>query len=907
MSTAPILRSRPNLFTIPPTAPFLESLGRAILAGDLPELGGEALDPLGLADVTILLPSRRAVRAMREVLLRLNGGNALMLPRLQTIATPELTPGLAPFIRRVLIAQGETGENGLAPSVPALEQLLVLTEFVRKWSSLRRSASLEAAAEVALTPVEPETTPAQAAALAEELIALIESAEREGVTFSNLADLVPEQFSAHWQDTLKLLRIVTEQWPAYLADQKLLSPTERQNILIKAEAARLGAQRVTAPVIAAGEVGGVAAVAELLHAVALSPTGAVVLPGLDLTLDDESWERIGGTRRSGDGEVAEHIASTDHPEHPQYGHKLLLDAMGAKRGDVQTVSGTDPDAHALTRVRLISEIMRPAETTHLWQGFCQGIAPQCLTDACKDVTLITTQSVAEEADVIALIMRRVLETPEQTVALVTPDRALARRVAGQLAKWNLVADDSGGIPLVHTPLGAFLDLIAEAAQSDFPPATLMALLKHPLTRLGLEARATRHAARVMELLAFRQPRLQEGLGALQASLERGWVRIQLGEERHPVMTRISEADRDAAYALQEALTDAFAPLMEIFETREPVPLASLAEAHRRVAENLVAEPKDKQSSAGAEAGSIAQSRALWDDDVGSHFKNFFDHTATQSFHTRLVPRDYAGFYRRLMASETLRSQIPPHPRLFIWGQMEARLLQADVVILGGLNEGTWPRMAEPDAWLSRPMRAAIGLSAPERAVGRAAHGFAQSLGAPRLFLTRSGKVDGVPSVPSRWVLRLQALLAGAGLKDAINANPNEPWLGWVRNRDIAETPVVLPRPEPRPPLAARPRRMSVTRIEDWIANPYAIFARFILGLEALPELGREPDAALRGRIIHEAMHRFSEAHPDGLPNDISAVLVGYAETALRSYDAHPKGYGFLATAFRPVRRMVRYQ
>ena len=218
--------------------------------------------------------------------------------------------------------------------------------------------------------------------------------------------------------------------------------------------------------------------------------------------------------------------------------------------------------------------------------------------------------------------------------------------------------------------------------------------------------------------------------------------------------------------------------------------------------------------------------------------------------------DYAEFYRALVAEKSIRPAGATHPRIFIWDTFEARLQQPDIVILGSLNEGTWPQPADPGPWLNRPMRQTLGLPAPEERIGEEAHAFVSLLGAERVYLTRAAKIDGVPTVPSRWLLRLQALLAGLGQ----TAAASEPWLAWAQARNHIEgQPTPVRAPEPRPPVALRPRQLSVTTIEKWIANPYAIFAERILGLQALPVLGREPDAALRGQIVHEALGRFALA------------------------------------------------
>src|SRR5262249_25571586 len=262
--------------------------------------------------------------------------------------------------------------------------------------------------------------------------------------------------------------------------------------------------------------------------------------------------------------------------------------------------------------------------------------------------------------------------------------------------------------------------------------------------------------------------------------------------------------------------------------------------------------------------------------------------------------DYPPFYRSLIADEVVRPRFPLHPRLFIWGPLEARLQQPDVVILGSLNEGVWPRPPESGPWLSTPMREKLGLNPPEQRIGLAAHDFAQALGAGTVYLTRALKVDGVPTVPSRWLQRLEALVTAAGLQN--KTKPEQPWVAWARERDHAPAFAPATPPKPSPPVAARPRKLSVTRIEKWIANPYEIFARDILRLEPFKPLGTEPDQALRGQIVHRALHDFAEAYPDTLPADIYAKLIGFADKAFAELGGSPRVEAFWRSAFHQFAR-----
>ena len=289
---------------------------------------------------------------------------------------------------------------------------------------------------------------------------------------------------------------------------------------------------------------------------------------------------------------------------------------------------------------------------------------------------------------------------------------------------------------------------------------------------------------------------------------------------------------------------------------------------------------------------------LWRDDFGMAMARLFEQLLDDEMSSPAVSaREYAGLYRGLVAREVVRSGRQTHDRLFIWGPMEARIQSADTVIFGGLNETVWPQAADTDAWLSRPMRAELGLSQPERKIGRSAHDFCQAFGANEVYLSRAEKIDGVPTVASRWLLRLQALAGSVGLGTALQPSADEPWHHWVRLRDAAQPVPPAKRPVPVPPLEARPRKLSVSRVENWITNPYAIFARAILKLEPLPELGLAPDAALRGQIIHQALHRFSQAFPDDLPDNSAEELVALAEKRLQVFSDHPQVLAFWKPRF----------
>lgn len=846
-------QSAPRVYTIPPTAPFLDTLVEAVLAGELS--GSRSPSSAELPRWTILLPTRRACRALRERFLAAMEPEpgALLLPRIMPLGDideDEIETSLAELAPQDALT--------LAPAIGATERRLVLAELILKWFAARAGSFAEQA------PLETEVgkgtiTPARAITLATSLARLLDAAETEQIELTNLQDLVPEAFAAHWQDTIAFLQIITEHWPNYLAQAGLMSPAARRNFLLAAEARRLAAQPPSHPVIAAGSTGSIPATAALLATIARLENGTVVLPGLDLSMSDADWTAIG-----------------DHAEHPQFGLKDLLQRMGVQRDQVRVLGAVRTDAAERARQRLISEAMRPSTTTDAWQALAGHARDIDWSLAASGLTLIEAPTAEDEAEVVALLLRHAVEQPGHTAALVTPDRALARRVAARLEKWDLGIDDSAGRPLGKTPAGIFAELVCEAAASNFAPVPLMALLKHPLTRLGRTPAAIRSSARVLELAVFRRPVLALGLSAARQALQRA----HKNDRNHPAVARLKAADWQAAHALIDDLDRAFAPVAALAAAEAP--LSALAEAHVRAFESL---SRDEKGDALAWRGDDGEALALVLTDL----------LATPRPDLRIAASHFPDVFRALLEGSVVRPRGDAHPRLFIWGPLEARLQQPDTIVLGALNDGTWPKHEETDPWLNRPMRRDLGLSPPERRTGLAAHDVAQLLGGRRVILTRAQKVDGVPTVASRWLLRLRAVLSAVGKEDLLR--PREPWLTWARRRDDVRPEPRMARPAPRPPVKARPRQLSVTQIEEWIANPYAIFARHILNLQPLDPLAVEIGPNVRGSLLHEALNQFTAQYGDNLPKDIAAALMQSASRLFEEYGAHPRVRAFWEPQF----------
>jgi ATP-dependent helicase/nuclease subunit B len=813
-----------TIYSIDAETPFVDALARGLLAR-FPE-------PEELARVQLLLPTRRAGRSLREAVLRLTGGRALLLPRIQPLGevdADELTISGEPEAEGALAAE-------LPPALPEIQRQLLLARLVLRWAERNRDAK------GAYGGAPPED---QAVRLAAELGRLIDSVETEGLDFDRLATLVDGDHARHWQDTLTFLSIVTAHWPDVQAEHGAVGPAERRRRLLEAQAAAWRKAPPPGPVIAAGSTGSIPATAALLEVVAGLPDGCVVLPGLDREMPDAAWAAVAA-----------------EPTHPQHTLARLLARLGATRAQVRPWPAPldPPGPAAVVRRRLVSAALWPAPATADWGALAAELPPDDARRALETVRRIDCPDPGAEAATVALLLREALETPGKRAALVTPDRKLARRVAAELRRWGLEVDDSAGRPLADTPPGAFLRLTAQMVAEELAPLPLLAALKHPLAAGGMAPGAFRRRVRRLERVLLRGPRPPQGFEGLVKAAEAE----ARAHELLPWLKRLAGHARSFASTLRNPAAG----------------LLQAVEAHLGFAEALAA--SDTEPGA----------RRLWQGEAGEAAADFFaDLRAAAAGAPGLTAQRYLALLESLLAGQAVRRRYGGHPRLAILGPLEARLIQADRLILGSLNERTWPAESEPGPWMSRPMRVAFGLPPVERKIGLAAHDFQQAMGAPEVVLTRAARVEGAPTVPSRWLLRLEALLDALGAGGAL-ANEREVWAGRVEGLDAPAAFRPCDPPAPTPPVAARPRRLSVTQVETWMRDPYAIYARHVLRLKALPALDEEPDASDKGSIVHEALEAFVKAHPDGLPADPEGALLDCGREVFEAIRHRPTLYAF---------------
>ncbi len=797
----------PPVFAAPVFAPQVYSIAAhrgfadALVAGLGPRYGrGE----LGLARLTLLLPSRRAIRTITEAFVR-GSGAGLLLPRMVAVGELDLDEALGPLLDPL-------GAADVPPAADPTFRWLRLAEHLRALEPERGGAALLR----------------QARGLAQTLDRLlVEDVMPERLLRDDVLAIIGD-CADHWRDTTRRFLAVQAHWADELAVLGQLDPPTRRNLLFYHAAQAWRAAPPPHPVVAAGITSASPALAQLLRVVSELPQGAVVLPDLDLALDDAVWDALGRAGMAPEPD-APPFGRADAATHPQYHLKVLLNRMGVNRAEVRPWHRSGPSAAPPSRARAISSLFLPPEASAGWIDLPE--ARRRLTG----VRSLESANPAEEAQAIAVLIREALEVPERRVALVTPDRALAARVSAELQRWQIQADDSAGRPLSHCAAGRVALLLAEVLADRAAPVPLVALLSHPLVRAGAGRAAWLEHVRALDL-ALRGPRPAPGLA--------------------PIGTLLATHQDGALAPWWAGVADLLAPLLGL----DGDDLAALLDRLIAVAEALCGE-------------------ALWGEADGRMLSACLDDLrhAARAAGTRLAPRELAPVLRELFDAAAVRPPWGGHPRVAIYGLLEARLARADLIICGGLVEGVWPGRAAPDPLLPPAVLRHLGVPGAEFRIGLAAHDLAGAMGAPQVVLSWARRDASAPVIPSRFVLRVQAML-GADLA-ARHRDTTMPDL--LRALNTAPQLDPHPRPAPMPSAGQRRVNISATGLDRLRSDPYQFYAAAILRLKALDPLDAEPSAALKGTAVHEVLRRW---HGEGYP---PARLHAIAEEELDRLSAHP--------------------
>ncbi|MEL7689470.1 PD-(D/E)XK nuclease family protein [Citromicrobium bathyomarinum] len=794
--------TRPEVYSIAAHRGFAD----ALVAGLVPRYGK---DGLGLARLTLLLPSGRAIRTVGEAFIRHmgeGGGGGLLLPRMVTIGDLSLDEALGPLLDPLVASD-------IRPAV----------DPTYRWLRLAALLAEEMGADA------PEGPPLfrQARMIAETMNRLlVEDIAPEDLLGERVLDVVGS-VAGHWQDSLRRFARVQARWRVELGEMGRVDAATRRNLLFAHAAKSWRAEPPATPIVAAGVTSAAPALARLLRVVSELPEGSVILPDLDLSLSDEAWEELGraGMADEPQGEI---IGRRDAPTHPQYHLKLLLNRMGVNRGEVQQwhrrgIGAANPD-----RTHAVSALFLPPEASKSW------VELPSEKRRLASVQLLETGNPEEEAQAVALAVRRKLETPQQRVAVITPDRALASRIVHHLRRWDIQADDSAGAPLGDTPAGRAMLLLAQVIAENAAPVPLIALLGHPAMGIGDAENPDRARADWLDALRrfedrLRGPRPSPGLGPLRAI---------------------------AAKADVVEWWDGVAARLEPLMSGEGALLADLLGDLARVLESFCGE-------------------SIWAREDGRALGSFVEglRQQAQAARTVLDPGDLHDVLSDAMERIAVRPAYGGHPRVAIYGLLESRMARADLIICAGLNEGTWPGGSSPDPLLAPPVLRALGVPGAEFRIGLAAHDLAGALGAPEVLLTRAERDADGPAIPSRFFLRIKALLGDLADRHEETALP-----ALVHALRDAEPAPPYPIPEPCPPVEVRRVSISATSLDRLRSDPYQFYARSILHLGEMDPLDAEPSPAWQGTLAHAILE---EWHKQG------GALTDLAEKHLAAMDAHP--------------------
>lgn len=796
-------RAGPQLYSIAAHRGFAD----ALVAGLIPRYWES---DVGLARLTLLLPSRRAMRIVTEAFIRLSDGG-LLLPRMAVVGDLDIDETLGPLLDPL------GAGTQIPPAADPVRRWLRLADILREVMGDRAPhgpSLLRQAFETGRTM--------------DRLLA--EGIGPDELLSERVIGIVGDQ-SEHWRGSVRDFATVQVIWQAELSARGEVDAATRRNLLFDHAARRWRENPPPNPVVAAGVTGASPGLARLLRVISELPRSAVILPDLDLGLDAEVWAGLGvaGAPEEADGPP---FGRNDAVTHPQYHLKLLLNRMGVARGEVQPWHRAGIAAAPPARSRAISSLFLPPAASASWVDL------PAERRRLSGVRLMETAHPGEEAQAIAILIRQALAEPERRVALITPDRGLAGRVVAHLRRWGIEADDTAGQPLPQTAAGRVLLLLAEVAAQDAAPVPLLALLEHPLVRTGERRPAWLEHARGLEL-ALRGPRPAPGLLPLQAA-----ARL---------------AKRESGAAIADWWAEVEAVLVPLLEPSAELPLALAFDRLCAAAEELCGV-------------------TLWAGADGRALAAFVEELreAAREVGTTIALRDLPAVLRDAMDRVAVRPPWGGHPRVVLYGLLEARMSRADLVICGGLTEGSWPARSAPDALLPPAVLRALGVPGAEFRIGLAAHDLASALGAAEVVLSHARRDEGGPVIASRFVLRVRALLGElAGNHEELEA------VRLARAIDDAPPAPAYPRPVPRPTAAQRDVGIAVTALDRLRGDPYQFYASAILNLRSLDPIDADATPAWKGTAVHRILDRWHKA--GGKPGELLAL----AEAELDTMSAHP--------------------
>ncbi|RPD37633.1 double-strand break repair protein AddB [Candidatus Liberibacter solanacearum] len=813
---------KPNIFTIAPSSSFFREMVLSLLNGTLVEsFQYDPSNPLSLASITIYVPTKRAIQALRSEFTTAIGEKSIILPVIKP---------LGDIVDENFNADFPLSCN-LNPPISNMKRLLELARLILAWRNQFPNKIKDIYPE---SPLILPASPADAIWLAKNLADIIDVIEIEEKKWEDLYTLENDKYGMWWLFALDFLKIASEYWKDRLFELSVSSAVHYQIALMRAEAEYIAKRKVTSPIIVAGSTGSMPATARLMSAVASDPNGAIVLPGVDVFMPSNIWDTI--------SEKSNNIAQSNaiHPMHPQYSLSKLLNFLKIKREDVKCLGIVDDEMHM--RSIIISKSFFPSGSFNTYDTDLMEDKILDLQKSFSDVALIEASNEREEATSIAIALRMSLdENKKKKSALITADRNLARRVKLELIRFGIDVDISAGIPLSTTLQGSILTSLLNAVFKTNDPMALAVLIKHPLATFGFPAKHLFKAKNALELIALRGNRSPCDIIDLK-SLVINKINEQKNDKYIPRWrSRLSEEDKKLSLWLADHIVKSIAPLA-VYKMNENSIDDSLStpdwtELTAACLQNVCLDENKKLPS-------------LWLAEEGKALSALFSKIIEAGPCIKANAIEWIDIITALIAGETVKPKIEKSSTIFILGTLESRLLNFDTLILGGLNEGVWPKYTPKNPFLSRMMQSDLGLETAEKYIGQAAHDFEMASGTRHLIYTRSLQENNIPTVASRWLQRLLVFGGNAFSNDL--KKKGERYLDWARRLDDStEKQIICKRPRPFPPLETQPKTYSFSEIKKLISDPYAIYAQKILKLDFMPRFKNDPNPKDRGILFHK--------------------------------------------------------
>ena len=772
-----------------------------------------------LAKIELYLPSRRAISSIEKAFFKHQKEGPILLPKIFAVGEPDEEAALKIIVEGLELDESINGFE---------RQCLIATQIQLLPIGGRRMA------------------PATAMKLASSLCLLIDQMQRAGTPLSAIKDVLPDELSTHWQEILKFLTILFDYWPSILAERGKIDPVARQQKLLQAQLDYWTSHPPNAPIILAGSTGTLPMTRAFMKVISQLPMGAVIFPGIELDIEDTDWHAIEQDRV--------------HPLH-QIARSML--ELELPLSEVRYWHVTEQMQHKSVRSRqiVLREVMRPASRTSQWRRLAVEHS-ELSTSSLEGLKVMSVTDSFQEAELIAGLMRETLENKNKTAMLVTPDRMLARKVQAALMRWNIIVDDSAGSSLILSSPARFLASIIRVVQEDASPYALRALFKHPFATAGLERAEFTYLANLFEEQILRGP---------------------LPKKNWESWTTLVAQTSELKGFWQTCLLPAFTPLRDAYRSTNPS-LDTLTIALMQTAQNLSSLPENSADL----VSDINETQSdaplhIYSDFAGTALLELLSDMIRFGSNYPIIASEFHNTFFVLCQEVVVRTPYDQHPRLKILGTIEARMQQADIVILGGLNEGVWPPFSERDTWITNATRTQLGLPDRYWRIALSAHDFMMAASAPEVLITRSVVTDGVPTQISRWLARLDAVLAAAGLSSYLDKQIPV-WMKAVNARKIPDIVKPISQPEPKPAIAHRPSQISATDFEQWIKDPYGFYVNKILKIKQKQQIDEPPSVALRGSLIHDVIAEFSKRYPTGkLPKDAGEQLHKIVDTHLSKW------------------------